>query len=235
MNTDFLNSALIMVDVQNDFCPSYINKQGEKTSAGVMSVEDGDKVVGPLNAVSQLFDRHGAPVIATQDWHPRSHISFASNHQGLKVNDIIDLVLEKRDQEGIGIVEQVLWPDHCVQGTWGAEFHDLLDLNPVTYIVRKGRNELIDSYSAFFENDKSTSTGLGGLLKALSIKSVFIGGLATDYCVFYSAMDAVKLGFKTFVLTDAVRGINYPEDSIKEAMAEMAKAGVQFVETGDIR
>ncbi len=235
MNTDFLTSALIIVDVQNDFCPSYKDRNGKKTSSGVLRVKNGNSVVEPLNAVSQVFSRHGASVIATQDWHPAEHISFASSHPGLKVNDIVNIVLEKRDQEGIGMIEQVLWPDHCVQGTWGAEFNDLLDLNPVSYIVRKGRSKIIDSYSAFYENDHTTSTGLGGLLKSMSVKTVFIGGLATDYCVFYSAMDAVKLGFNTFVLADAVQGVGYPEGSIENALMEMAQQGVQFVNTGDIK
>lgn len=234
MNSDFLSSALIMVDVQNDFCPSYMNKKGEKTPAGIMAVEDGDTIVEPLNAIANVFDWHGSPVVATQDWHPQDHISFASNHPGLKVNDIIDLVLEERDRDRIATVEQVLWPDHCVQGTWGAEFHDHLDLKPVSYIVRKGRNELIDSYSAFYENDRTTATGLGGLLKSLSIESVYIGGLALDYCVFYSAMDAASLGFRTYVLVDASKGIDYPADSVKNAMREMERLGVRFLETGDI-
>jgi nicotinamidase/pyrazinamidase len=234
MNTDFLSSALIMVDVQNDFCPSYKDRSGKKTDSGVMAVADGDKVVEPLNAIANVFDWHSAPVIVTQDWHPDTHISFASNHPGLRENDIIDLVLEKRDSGEIGTVEQVLWPDHCVQGTWGAEFHDHLDLKPVSYVIRKGRRELIDSYSAFFENDRTTTTGLGGLLKGLSVENVFIGGLATDYCVYYSVMDAIRLGFKTFLLVDAVRGIDYPADSIKTAMKDMERLGVQFIETGDV-
>jgi nicotinamidase/pyrazinamidase len=235
MNTDFLSSALIMVDVQNDFCPSYKNRNGIIGASGVMPVKDGNRVVEPLNAISHVFNWHGAPVIATQDWHPTDHISFASNHPGLKVNDIIDLVLEKRGTEGIGVVEQVLWPNHCVQGSWGAEFHDMLNINTVSYIVRKGRTELLDSYSAFFENDRTTATGLGGLLQNLSVKTVFIGGLALDYCVFYSVMDAVKLGFETYVLTDAVQGIDYPAGSIKKAMTEMERVGVRFVETGEIK
>jgi nicotinamidase/pyrazinamidase len=204
------------------------------TASGVMAVKGGDKVVEPLNLVSHAFHRHGAPVIATQDWHPRNHISFASTHPGLNVNDIV-LVQERRDQEGGGVIEQVLWPDHCVQGTWGAEFHDHLDLNPVSYILRKGRTDLLDSYSAFFENNKTTSTGLGGLLESLSVETVFVGGLATDYCVFYTVMDAVKLGFKTYVISDAVEGIDYPADSIKKVMMEMERAGVQFVSSGDIQ
>jgi nicotinamidase/pyrazinamidase len=234
MNTDFLSSALIMVDVQNDFCPSYKNKKGIMTPAGVMAVKNGDSVVEPLNAIANIFDWHGSTVVATQDWHPENHISFASNHPGLEVNDIIDIVLEKRTKEGSGTVEQVLWPDHCIQGTWGAEFHELLDVKPISYIVRKGKTELIDSYSAFYENDRTTPTGLGGLLKSLSVESVFIGGLALDYCVYYSVMDAVSLGFKTFVLTDAVQGIDFPENSIKNAFKEMERLGVQFIETGDI-
>jgi nicotinamidase/pyrazinamidase len=235
MNTDFLSSALIIVDVQNDFCPSYKNRDGKETPSGIMQIKNGDRVVDPLNAVANVFDWHGAPVIATQDWHPTGHISFASTHPGLKVNDIIDFVLEKRTPEGIGMVEQVLWPDHCVQGTWGAAFHDFLDLKPVSYIIRKGKTELLDSYSAFFENDKRTITGLGGLLKGLSIDTVFIGGLATDYCVFYSAMDAVKLGFKTYVIVDAVQGIDSPKGSIEKAMKEMERVGVRFVRTEEIQ
>jgi nicotinamidase/pyrazinamidase len=235
VNIDFLSSALVIVDVQNDFCPAYINKEGIKTFSGLMSVKDGDTVVKPLNAISHVFDQHGAPVIATQDWHPFDHISFASNHPDLKENDIIDIELKKPNDEGTGVIKQVLWPDHCVQGSWGAEFHDYLDLQPVTCIVRKGRNKTLDSYSAFFENDKTTPTGLGGLLKSLSVENVFIGGLALDYCVLYSVMDAVKLGFKTYVLIDAVRGIGYPEGSIDKAMQKMKQAGVQFIKTEDIQ
>jgi nicotinamidase/pyrazinamidase len=223
-----------MVDIQNDFCPSYTNKNGKKTEAGIMAVENGDQVVKPLNVIANTFDWHGAPVVATQDWHPAGHISFASNHPGLKVNDIINLVLEKKDAAGTGTVEQVLWQDHCVQGTWGAEFHDQLDLKPVSFIIRKGQRELLDSYSAFFENDRITTTGLGALLKGLAVESVFIGGLATDYCVYYSVMDALRLGFKTYLLVDAVRGIDYPADSIKKAMKEMERLGAQFIETGDV-
>ncbi len=235
MSTNFLRSALIMVDVQNDFCPAYTDREGRITPPGVMQIKDGDKVVEPLNFVSKIFSSHGSPVIATQDWHTSDNISFASMHPGQNVNDIMDIVYERRDQEGIGIMEQVLWPDHCVQGTWGAEFHDLLDLNPVSFIVRKGRSKNIDSYSAFFENDRSTATGLGGLLKGLGIESVFIGGLALDYCVFYTAMDAVKLGFKTCVLSDAVQGIGSPKDSIEIAMMQMEDAGIRFMKTGDIQ
>lgn len=235
MHTDFLHSALIMVDVQNDFCPAYKDREGRVTAPGVMQIKDGDKVVEPLNFISKIFCSHGSPVIATQDWHPSDNISFASMHPGQKANDIMDIVYEKRDQEGIGIMEQVLWPDHCVQGTWGAEFHDLLDLKPVSFILRKGRSKHMDSYSAFFENDKATATGLGGLLRDLGIENVYIGGLALDYCVFYSAMDAVKLGFKTYVLNDAVQGIGSPRDSIEIAMMQMEDAGIQFVKTGDIQ
>jgi nicotinamidase/pyrazinamidase len=228
MNIDFVKSALIMVDVQNDFCPSYKSKAGQMTQPGIMQVTEGNAIVEPLNAVSHVFNWHNAPVIATQDWHPANNISFASTHPGLKAYDIIDLIIEKN------VIEQVLWPSHCVQGTRGADFHEYLDLKPVSYILRKGRSEMIDSYSAFYENDRTTSTGLGGLLKGLAVESVFIGGLATDYCIFYTAMDAVKLGFKTYVLSDAVKGIDSPKGSIENAMKKMENAGVQFVKTGDI-
>jgi len=189
-------SALIIVDVQNDFCPG-----------GALEVKEGDKVVPVINKISNRFYK----VIATQDWHPENHLSFASNHPGKKVQDIIDL-------NGI---QQVLWPVHCVQGTKGADFHPELDLRPVDLIIRKGTNPQIDSYSAFFENDKKTSTGLEYYLKGLGIKKVFLTGLATDYCVFFSAMDSVKLGFETYVIIDATRGVDFPEGNIEKSLKAM--------------
>jgi nicotinamidase/pyrazinamidase len=157
--------------------------------------------------LARQFNAAGAPVIATQDWHPAGHSSFAS--AGLKA------------AEG-----EVLWPDHCIQGTSGADFHPGLDMKPVTLIIRKGFRPAIDSYSAFFENDRKTATGLGAFLAGLDVNTVYIGGLATDYCVLYSALDALALGFTVYLLEDAVRGVNYPEGSVEKAFNTMKNAGV---------
>ena len=199
MDINFEKSALLEIDVQNDFCPG-----------GALAVADGDRVVGPLNWMALRFASAGAPVVATQDWHPAGHCSFASS---AKVNG-----------EG-----EVLWPDHCVQGTAGADFHRDLDLRPVTLIVRKGFRPSIDSYSAFFENDRKTTTGLAACLTGLGVDTVYIGGLATDYCVFFSAMDAVKLGFSVYLLGNAVRGVNYPEGSVEKALSAMESSGIATV------
>ncbi|MDR0408822.1 MAG: bifunctional nicotinamidase/pyrazinamidase [Spirochaetaceae bacterium] len=201
-NIDFAKSALIAVDVQNDFCPG-----------GALAVADGGSVVAPLNDLALRFNAANAPVIATQDWHPAGHSSFLSS-----------LSSGRAPAEG-----EVLWPDHCVQGTAGAEFHKDLNMNAVTLIVRKGFRPSIDSYSAFFENDRKTATGLGYFLKGLGIEALYMGGLATDYCVFFSAMDALKLGFKVYILRDAVRGVNYPEGSVEKALSAMESAGVSMI------
>ena len=194
MTFNFPSSALIIVDVQNDFCPG-----------GALAVEKGDAVIGPLNNLASIFAAAGGRVIATQDWHPIEHASFA------------------------------LWPPHCVQGSRGADFHDALDLKPINLIIRKGFRKDLDSYSAFFENDRKTSTGLDGYLKALSIDTVVMGGLATDYCVLASAMDAVALGYRTIVLSDAIRGVNLPEGSVEKALKTMEDAGVIFTASEDVR
>jgi nicotinamidase/pyrazinamidase len=199
MDIRFTKSALLEIDVQNDFCPG-----------GALAVADGGAVVEPLNEVARRYAAAGAPVIATQDWHPAGHCSFASTGR----------------TAGEG---EVLWPDHCVQGTAGADFHPGLDLRPVTLIVRKGFRPSIDSYSAFFENDGKTATGLDGYLRGLGVESVYLGGLATDYCVFFSAMDAVKRGFAVYLLTEAVRGVNFPKGSVEKALAAMKSAGVTLL------
>jgi nicotinamidase/pyrazinamidase len=172
-----------------------------------------------------LFSNNRGAVIAAQDWHPSDHVSFASNHPGKASGDIIELPTVK---------EQVLWPDHCVQGTEGAEFHKNLDTARVQLIVRKGYRQELDSYSAFFENDRKTATGLDGFLKSLRIESLFIGGLATDYCIFYTAMDALRHGYQTFVLSDAVRGVGIPEGSIDKAFRLMEEAGIRIIDSGGI-
>jgi nicotinamidase/pyrazinamidase len=197
MNIDPAQSALIEIDVQNDFCP-----------AGSLAVDRGDEVIGPLNTLAASLAKVGAKVVATADWHPAGHVSFA----------------------GAGGP----WPDHCVQGTRGAAFHERLDLRPVSLIIRKGFRPTLDSYSAFFENDRSTATGLEGYLKSLGVDTVLLGGLATDYCVLYSALDAVCSGFKTVVLSDAVRGVGLPAGSIEKAWETMKNAGVVFALSSDI-
>ena len=214
MKIDFTSCALLEIDVQNDFCPR-----------GALAVEEGDEVTEPLNRLAAFFSRKGGRVIATQDWHSIGHISFASSHPNKKYGDIIDTPLVK---------EQVLWPDHCMQGTKGAEFHEKLDLTHIHLIIRNGFKPELDSYSAFFENDRKTSTGLDAYLKGLSLKSVFLGGIATDYCVFYSAMDAVQLGYKTFVLRDAVRGVGLPTGSIDKAFHSMKEAGVSIIDSVEV-
>ena len=202
-------SALIIVDVQNDFCPG-----------GALEVKDGDKIIPVINKIAPKFYK----VVATQDWHPTDHISFADNHEGYKVFDVIK----------VGNIEQVLWPRHCVMGELGADFHPNLDTKYISLIIRKGTNKNIDSYSAFFENDKTTITGLDGYLKSLSIDTIYITGLATDYCVFYTAMDAVKLGFKVYIVEDAVKGVDVPIGSLQNAINTMKNKGIKFIKSEEI-
>ena len=215
MNLDYPHSALIIIDVQHDFCPG-----------GALPVKDGKGVIGPINKMSSQFSAGRGTVIATQDWHPENHVSFASSHESMKPGDTIDTPMVKN---------QVLWPIHCVQGRAGAEFCEELDLKPVSCILRKGFRSSLDSYSAFFENDRITATGLDGFLKALSINTVVLGGLALDYCVFHSAMDARALGVKVIIASDAVRGADFPAGSAEMAMASLKKAGVIFIPSGDLQ
>jgi nicotinamidase/pyrazinamidase len=214
MLLDFLRSVLILIDIQYDFCPG-----------GTLAVEKGDLVIEPANRLSSLFKKRGGFVAATQDWHPEGHISFASSHKNKKPGDFINLPSVKN---------QILWPGHCIQGSRGADLHDNLDLNPITIIIRKGYREDLDSYSAFFENDRKTHTGLDGYLKAMSIETILLAGLATDYCVFYSAMDAKALGYKTIIAEDAVRGVDIPKGSLNKALRAFNEAGIALVLSGDI-
>jgi nicotinamidase/pyrazinamidase len=213
MTVDFPRSALLIIDVQNDFCPG-----------GALAVEKGNQVAGPLNRLAALFRARAGVVAATQDWHPEGHVSFASGH-GKNAGETVNLP----DVKG-----QILWPDHCVQGSAGADFHEGLDLKPVNLIVRKGFRPRLDSYSAFFENDRKTATGLDGYLKALAVNTVVLGGLATDYCVLYSALDAAALGYKTVVVSDAVQGVGFPAGSIERAFELLDRAGVRVIESGEI-
>lgn len=191
--------ALIVIDVQNDFCPG-----------GALAVPEGDRIVPGINALMSDFDA----VILTQDWHPARHSSFASHH-GAEPMTLTDMPYGP----------QVLWPDHCVQGTQGAAFHEDLMTDRADLIIRKGYNPAIDSYSAFFENDKTTPTGLEGYLRTRGIDTLTMVGLATDFCVNYSAVDAARLGFTVAVRQDLCRAIDF-DGSLAAALDGMAAAGV---------
>ena len=214
MKLDMSKSILLIVDVQNDFCPG-----------GSLAVKDGDAVIPALNKLSRVFAGKGYRVAATQDLHPEGHVSFASSYNGKKPGDVINTAL---------VEGQVLWPDHCIQGTKGADFHPDLDLKPISVINRKGFNKNLDSYSSFFENDRKTKTGLEGYLRICGIDTVVIGGIATDYCVFFSAIDCKNLGFNTIVVSDAVRGVGFPEGSIEAAVSAMKSNSISFISSDDL-
>lgn len=192
--------ALLVIDVQNDFCPK-----------GALAVEGGGEIVAGINVVMGRFDA----VVLTQDWHPSGHSSFASSHADKAPYDMIEMPYGP----------QVLWPDHCIQGTSGSAFHPVLETDRADLIVRKGYNPAIDSYSAFFENDHKTPTGLEGYLRTRGITEITLVGLALDFCVNYSAVDAAQLGFKVRVRTDLCRAIDL-NGSLAEAQKAMVGAGV---------
>ncbi len=192
--------ALIVIDVQNDFCPG-----------GSLAVPDGDAVAAGINEITSEFEIS----VFTQDWHPQGHSSFASSHDGMFPFRTVSL----------SYGDQVLWPDHCVQGTPGAEFHSGLSTDSADMILRKGFRKELDSYSAFFENDRETPTGLEGYLRTRGVDRIACVGLATDFCVYYSAMDAAKLGFGVEVLEDFCRAIDL-DDSLAMARENMKSAGV---------
>lgn len=193
--------ALIIVDVQNDFVPG-----------GALAVPEGDQVAPVINELQKNFDL----VVATQDWHPRNHGSFAANHFGRKPGEVIDL-------NGL---PQILWPVHCVQDTKGAEFLTELDTSRVARVFQKGTDAGIDSYSGVFDNGHRKSTGLGNYLREQGVTEVFVAGLATDYCVKFTALDCAKLGFKTHVVAAGCRGVNLKPDDSKNALEELRRAGV---------
>ena len=202
--------ALLVVDVQNDFCPG-----------GALAVPDGDAVVSVINRITRAFPI----VVATQDWHPEGHISFASRHKGKKPFEVIEI-------QG---TEQVLWPDHCVEGTPGADFHQRLDATAVRFVLRKGANREVDSYSAFVENDRKTTTGLAGLLRELGVERVFVSGLATDVCVRATALDGREAGFHVAVLEDACRAVDVPPGNLNRALEEMLVQGVFILHTDELQ
>ena len=201
-------SVLLVIDVQNCFLPG-----------GSLAVNDGEQVVPVINRIAKAFGN----VVMTQDWHTAGHVSFASAHAGKKPFETVDLPYGK----------QVLWPDHCVQGTDGAALSKDLSIPQAELVIRKGFHKDVDSYSAFIEADGKTTTGLAAYLKARGIKRVFVAGLATDFCVAWTAMDARRAGFETYVVEDACRGID-AQGSLAKAWADMAKAGVKRIQSADI-
>jgi nicotinamidase/pyrazinamidase len=197
------DDLLLIIDVQNDFCPG-----------GALAVADGDAVVPVVNRLAECFDH----VVLTQDWHPSGHSSFATSHPGSAPFETINMPYG----------EQTLWPDHCVQGTSGAAFHPQLATERAELVIRKGFRPAIDSYSAFYENDRRTPTGLAGYLRERALRRIFLAGLATDFCVYYSAVDARRLGFDTVLVEAGCRAIDLA-GSLDASWAAMAAAGVQRV------
>jgi nicotinamidase/pyrazinamidase len=200
--------VLLVVDIQNDFCPG-----------GALAVPDGDAIVPVLNGLVARAPH----VVQTQDWHPRGHVSFASSHPGKRPYDVVP----------VPYGAQILWPDHCVPGTWGAAFRDDFDGTRTELVLRKGHHRSVDSYSAFFENDHATPTGLHGYLSERGLRRLAICGLATDFCVNWSCADARRLGYEVTVVTDAVRGIDL-EGSVARAWEEMRDRGVRLVRADEV-
>jgi len=200
--------ALLIVDIQYDFCPG-----------GALAVPDGDTIIPTVNQLIDHFD----VIVQTQDWHPEGHSSFASSHEGKEPFDTVEM----------DYGTQVLWPDHCVQGSKGAEFHEDLNTLKSQVIIRKGFRRMIDSYSTFFENDQKTATGLTGYLKQRGITDLYTVGLATDFCVKWSILDGIDEGFNMHIIEDAVKGIDL-NGSLDEAWDEMKKKGVRVTQSEDI-
>lgn len=200
--------ALLIVDLQNDFCPG-----------GALAVPDGDTIVPTVNKLVNVFDT----IIQTQDWHPAGHLSFASSHDGKEPYDTVEM----------DYGTQVLWPDHCVQGSMGAEFHPELNTLKTQVIIRKGFRKAIDSYSTFYENDQETTTGLTGYLSQRGITDLYTVGLATDFCVKWSILDGIDEGFNMHIVEDAVKGIDL-EGSLDAAWDEMREKGVNIVTSDDL-
>lgn len=200
--------ALLVVDIQNDFCPG-----------GALAVPDGDEIIPTVNKLINQFDN----VIQTQDWHPEGHSSFASSHQNKEPFDTIE----------VDYGSQVLWPKHCVQNSFGAEFHPELNTLKTQVIIRKGFRKSIDSYSTFFENDQKTTTGLTGYLKQRGLTDLFTVGLATDFCVKWSILDGIDEGFNMHIVKDAVKGIDL-EGSLDQAWKEMKEKGVHVVNSDEL-
>ena len=202
--------ALILVDLQNDFVPG-----------GALEVAQGDEVIPVANSVVEEFDL----VVATQDWHPENHGSFAANHPGRNPGELIDL-------DGLA---QILWPVHCVEGTPGAEFVDTLDTARIDSVFQKGSDPTVDSYSGFFDNDHRRATGLNEFLHERGVTEVYVLGLATDYCVKFTALDARELGYETFLIEDGCRGVDLKPGDVDRAVEAMREAGVKMVQSVDVK
>ena len=203
LNVGSANDALLVIDVQNDFCPG-----------GSLGVKDGDKIIKNINLIQQKFNN----IVLTQDWHPKNHSSFVTEYEDKEVFSSIEMPYG----------EQTLWPAHCVQGTQGADFHNSLNTLKANTIIRKGFRKDIDSYSAFWENDKVTPTGLEGTLKTMGINRVFICGLALDFCVAYSAIDSAIAGFETFVIMNATKPVDLP-GSVEATLSAFNKYNINKV------
>ncbi|RPA67217.1 bifunctional nicotinamidase/pyrazinamidase [Cyclobacteriaceae bacterium YHN15] len=201
--------ALIIVDVQNDFIPG-----------GALAVSEGDQIVPIVNQIQYQFDF----IVATQDWHPADHGSFAVNHRGKKIGDFIDL----------NGVQQILWPVHCVQGSFGADFHSELSRGKWRKVFQKGTNPMVDSYSGFFDNNRRGDTGLSSYLKENGITEIFVCGLAADYCVKFTVLDGISEGFKTHLIVDATKAVNLQPEDYEKSLQEMRSAGAILVNSGDI-
>lgn len=199
-----MKKALLIVDIQNDFMPG-----------GALGVSDGHLIIPLINQLQEKFDM----IIATKDWHPKNHLSFASQHVGKKAYDSIIL-------DGI---EQTLWPDHCVQNSYGADFHSDLSIKKISKIIYKGMNRNVDSYSGFWDNNKKDKTELGEYLRALYIDSLYIVGLAIDYCVKYTALDGIKAGFNIYVIEEACQGVNLKKTDTSDSIREMITNGIQII------
>ena len=202
------NSALLMIDIQNDFCPG-----------GALAVDEGDKIVSSINSIQEKF----TVKILTQDWHPKNHKSFASNHKNKDPMSTTQMFYGT----------QVLWPDHCIQGTEGSKFHAKLITDNADLIIRKGFRPEIDSYSAFFENDQKTPTGLDGYLKSRGLNTIYLCGLALDFCVYFSAIDGAKLGYNVTVIKDACRAIDL-NGSLQNSLNDMKSKGVKLSSTSEL-
>jgi len=201
--------ALIIVDVQNDFIPG-----------GALAVKDGDLVVPIINSIQEKFDF----ILATQDWHPADHGSFAANHVGKGVGEFIAL----------NGVQQILWPVHCVQGTTGAEFHPKLNKERWRTVIKKGANRLVDSYSGFFDNNRQGDTGLSALLKSESIEEIFVCGLATDYCVKFTVLDGLEEGFQVYLIADATKAVNLHPEDFDKSIKEMREKGAEIISSANV-
>ncbi|MDC9589494.1 bifunctional nicotinamidase/pyrazinamidase [Xenorhabdus sp. XENO-10] len=207
-----MKTALLLVDLQNDFC-----------TGGALAVKDSDTVIEVANNVIALCQKNNITVIASQDWHPANHMSFAEN-AGQKVGELGEL-------NGI---PQVWWPNHCVQGQFGAEFHPSLNQSAIQEVFRKGENSQIDSYSAFFDNDHKSETRLHDWLTKQNIQRLFVLGIATDYCVKFTVLDALALGYETYVITDGCRGVNIQANDSQQAFEEMAAKGAKLIPQSEI-